>query len=67
VAGGVIADLRKATAETHAGFGEIVLGGVREQKGMPGFADVLSAEDARLIQAYVVSRALETSKQAKQP
>jgi PQQ-dependent dehydrogenase (methanol/ethanol family) len=68
VAGGVIPDLRKATAETHASFSDIVLGGVREEKGMPGFADVLSREDARLIQAYVVSRALETSKrQAKQP
>jgi len=62
VAGGVVPDLRKSTAETHASFGDIVVGGIREPKGMPSFADVLSREDARLIQAYVVARALETSR-----
>jgi mono/diheme cytochrome c family protein len=68
VAGGVVPDLRKATAETHASFAEIVLGGVREAKGMPSFADVLKPEDARLIQAYVVARALEAQPaKAKQP
>ena len=59
VSGGVVPDLRKANAATHASFADIVIGGTREQKGMPSFADVLRPEDARLIQAYVVSRALE--------
>lgn len=65
VAGGVVPDLRKASAETHARFADIVVGGLREPKGMPSFADVLSREDVRLIQAYVVSRALETAKAAQ--
>jgi quinohemoprotein ethanol dehydrogenase len=68
VSGGVVPDLRKASAATHASFADIVVGGVREAKGMPSFADVLSPEDARLIQAYVVSRALEAqTPKAKQP
>ena len=70
VAGGVIPDLRRATAETHASFANIVLGGLREAKGMPSFADVLTAADVRLIQAYVLQRASEaqpqTAKQTKQ-
>ena len=68
VAGGVVPDLRRATGETHATFADIVVGGVREPKGMPSFADVLTREDARLIQAYVVSRALEAQpKRAAKP
>jgi quinohemoprotein ethanol dehydrogenase len=59
VSGGVVPDLRKASAATQASFVDIVIGGAREPKGMPSFADVLRPEDARLIQAYVVSRALE--------
>jgi quinohemoprotein ethanol dehydrogenase len=67
IAGGVIPDLRRATAETHASFADIVLGGVREPKGMPSFADVLRAEDVRLIQAYVLQRVRESQpQQAKQ-
>jgi len=47
---------------------DIVIGGTREPKGMPAFADVLKPEDARLIQAYVVSRALEAQhSKAQQP
>jgi PQQ-dependent dehydrogenase (methanol/ethanol family) len=68
VGGGVIPDLRRATAETHASFADIVVGGVRESKGMPGFADVLTTADVRLIQAYVVSRAREAQpKQQAKP
>jgi quinohemoprotein ethanol dehydrogenase len=65
VAGGVVPDLRRATAETHAGFADIVVGGVREAKGMPSFADVLDTNDVRLIQAYVVQRAREAQPKAE--
>jgi mono/diheme cytochrome c family protein len=61
VAGGVVPDLRRASADTHANFQAIVLGGQRQAKGMPSFADVLSSEDVRLIEAYVLQRASESS------
>ncbi len=67
VAGGVVPDLRRATADTHANFESIVIGGQRQAKGMPSFADVLSSEDARLIQAYVLHRADESSAQQAKP
>ena len=54
---GQIKDLRYATAETHEQFEQIVLGGAREALGMPAFGDLLTSEDARLIQAFVLSRA----------
>ena len=67
IAGGVIPDLRRATAATHASFADIVLGGVREPKGMPSFADVLAKEDVRLIQAYVLQRVRESQLQHAKP
>jgi quinohemoprotein ethanol dehydrogenase len=57
---GVVPDLRYASLEVHASFQDIVLGGVRVHKGMSSFADVLSVDDARLVHAYVVQRAIET-------
>ena len=39
--------------ETHGAFDEIVLGGAFTQAGMASFKDVLSAQDARDIHAYV--------------
>jgi PQQ-dependent dehydrogenase (methanol/ethanol family) len=59
VSGGVIPDLRRASAETHASFADIVVAGTREAKGMPAFGDVLSADEARWIQAYVLERVAE--------
>jgi len=56
-ASGLYPDLRTASAETHEQWDAIVLGGIRTQKGMPSFADVVSAEDARAVQAYVLDRA----------
>ena len=38
-----------------------MLGGAREPLGMPRFDDVLDSEDVRLIQAYVLRRALESA------
>jgi len=59
VSAGVVPDLRYATADTHAHFAEIVLGGSRLHMGMASFADKLGAEDVRAIQAYVIRRARE--------
>jgi quinohemoprotein ethanol dehydrogenase len=50
-----IPDLRYATAATHHQFESIVLGGAREQGGMPSFKDALKRDQARAIQAYILS------------
>jgi PQQ-dependent dehydrogenase (methanol/ethanol family) len=62
VGGGVVPDLRYASAQTHAEFDAIVLGGARHQKGMVGFANIMGNEmlakpDADAIHAYLVKRA----------
>ena len=54
---GVYPDLRQASAEVHEQWDTIVRGGSRTAGGMPSFADRLSADDARAIQAYVLERA----------
>ncbi|MDE0348546.1 MAG: PQQ-dependent dehydrogenase, methanol/ethanol family [Gammaproteobacteria bacterium] len=53
----LMADLKMMTAETHAQFPAIVLGGMLRDEGMMGYADVLTPEDAELIRQYVISRA----------
>ena len=60
ISAGVVPDLRYASPDTHAHFNDIVRGGVRAHKGMASFADLLSAEDATAIHAYVIERARET-------
>ncbi|HEY8120602.1 MAG TPA: PQQ-dependent dehydrogenase, methanol/ethanol family [Myxococcota bacterium] len=55
--GGLLPDLRFATRETFAHWQEIVIGGVRAERGMPSFAGSISREDAEAIRAYVVSQA----------
>jgi mono/diheme cytochrome c family protein len=52
-----IPDLRYSTAEVHAQFEQIVRGGARKTLGMPSFADKLTSQQLRAIQAYVLSRA----------
>jgi quinohemoprotein ethanol dehydrogenase len=56
---GGVKDLRQMTRETHAQFNDIVLKGVRVQKGMASFANLLSAEDVEAVHAYVIARANE--------
>jgi quinohemoprotein ethanol dehydrogenase len=56
---GGVKDLRFMDAPTHAGFDDIVLKGIRSDRGMASFAKVLSPEDAHAIHAYVISRAQE--------
>ncbi|MBW2362042.1 MAG: PQQ-dependent dehydrogenase, methanol/ethanol family [Deltaproteobacteria bacterium] len=54
---GLHPDLRFASAEVHEQWDSIVRGGARTANGMPSFADLVSAEDARAVQAYVLERA----------
>jgi quinohemoprotein ethanol dehydrogenase len=56
---GGLKDLRFMSAETRAQFKDIVIGGIRKDKGMVGFADILTNEDADAINAYLVARANE--------
>ncbi|MEP7245015.1 MAG: PQQ-dependent dehydrogenase, methanol/ethanol family [Gammaproteobacteria bacterium] len=56
---GGLKDLRHMTPETRATFYDIVLGGLRKDKGMVSFADKLDRRDAEAINAYVTIRALE--------
>ena len=60
VGGGVLADLRYMTEETHNNFNAITLGGLYTDKGMVGFASRLSEQDAKDIHAYLIQRANET-------
>ena len=55
--GGITPDLRYSTAETHASWSAIVLGGSARANGMPGFGDILNGDDSAAVQAYVIERA----------
>lgn len=55
---GLHPDLRRASRPVHEQWNDIVLGGSRKSRGMPGFADKLGPEDAQAIRAYVIERAL---------
>jgi PQQ-dependent dehydrogenase (methanol/ethanol family) len=61
IGGGSIPDLRYSSPEVHEQFADIVLGGLRSDRGMPPFGDALSAPDARAIQAYVLHLAEEAA------
>lgn len=50
-------DLRYLSADKHAIFKQIVIEGAFINMGMPSFGDVLTAEDARAIQMYVLDNA----------
>jgi PQQ-dependent dehydrogenase (methanol/ethanol family) len=60
IGGGVIADLRYMDKKTHDNFLAITLGGLYTNKGMVGFADKISEQDAKDIHAYLIQRAKET-------
>ena len=55
MSGGVIPDLRFASADTFAEWEAIVIGGSRAGRGMRSFAKVMNAEDALALRAYVIS------------
>lgn len=54
---GLTPDLTRMTAETHAIFDDIVLGGLYAPNGMPRFDDVLDADDVAAIHAYLIDEA----------
>jgi quinohemoprotein ethanol dehydrogenase len=56
---GGLKDLRFMTPETRRDFNAIVLDGVRKEKGMVGFRDILGQEDVDAVNAYLVGRANE--------
>jgi PQQ-dependent dehydrogenase (methanol/ethanol family) len=56
---GPLPDLRYASKAVHDQFDAIVLGGARASLGMPSFKGVLTADQLRAIQAYILSRAGE--------
>ena len=62
ISGSGVPDLRYATAATHRQFAAIVLGGARQQGGMPSFKDALKPDEVRAIEAYILSRAAAAAK-----
>jgi quinohemoprotein ethanol dehydrogenase len=48
-------DLRRMTAETHAVYDNIVLGGALSSAGMASFADLISPEEADAIHTFLIS------------
>jgi quinohemoprotein ethanol dehydrogenase len=56
---GGLKDLRFMSSETRAQFRDIVIGGALKDKGMVGFADILTNEDADAVHAYLIARANE--------
>jgi len=59
MSGGVITDLRYATAQTFEKWATIVIGGSRADRGMRSFAGAITPDDALAIRAYVLNRAAQ--------
>jgi len=59
---GPLPDLRYAPTDVHDEFEDIVLAGARESAGMPSFREILTAEQVRAIQAYVLFRAKQPAR-----
>src|SRR5205085_9038640 len=62
VSGGALPDLRYCTGATHAMFERIVRGGARRVLGMPAFANDVSVDQVRMIQAYGVDEATSSAR-----
>ena len=54
---GLLPDLRRMTPEVHEAFDDIVLRGIFAGNGMARFNDVLTAQDAKAIHAYITAQA----------
>ena len=57
ISGGSVPDLRHMDAQTRELFVGVVLGGLREERGMPIFVNTLSIEQVNAIYRYLVKRA----------
>ena len=64
--GGGIPDLRLMSEQTHIDFLDIVLGGVRADKGMGSFKDLLSIEEAQSIHSFLIDLAWSSYEQGRQ-
>jgi quinohemoprotein ethanol dehydrogenase len=53
--GGSVPDLRFASADTHAAWHGIVIGGARRANGMPAFSH-LDVEQSEAIRSYALSK-----------
>jgi quinohemoprotein ethanol dehydrogenase len=62
ISGSSLPDLRYMSARTHEMFKAIVLGGLKHEKGMVGFASKLDESDADTIHAYLIKRAHDVLK-----
>ncbi len=58
---GPMPDLRYASSQTLEHLQDIVLGGQRAMLGMPSFQKILTADQVKAIQAYIVFRARESA------
>jgi PQQ-dependent dehydrogenase (methanol/ethanol family) len=54
--GGVLPDLRRISAETHAAWDGIVRGGLYRDRGMPAFGTIFDQADSEAIHAFVIER-----------
>lgn len=59
VSDGSVPDLRHLQSSWHDNFDQVVRGGLMADAGMPRFDDVLSEQDARDVQNYLILRANE--------
>ena len=55
--GGVLPDLRYASPAVHERWNDIVIGGLLAGNGMRSWSEVIDADDAEAIRAYVVDEA----------
>ncbi|HVT35730.1 MAG TPA: PQQ-dependent dehydrogenase, methanol/ethanol family [Nevskiaceae bacterium] len=56
-ASGTVPDLRRINAQTYADFDQIVLGGIRAEKGMGSFKGILTPSDVHAIRDAMISEA----------
>jgi quinohemoprotein ethanol dehydrogenase len=61
---GILPDLRRMDPATHTAFDAIVLRGAYVSRGMARFDDVLSAQDAAALHAYLIDAAWELKARA---
>ena len=57
VSSGLLPDLRHMAPDTHRQFEDIVLRGIRSDKGMVSFAPLINAEETKDIHTYLIHRA----------
>jgi len=59
-----ISDLRHMSAETHKEFNDILLDGIRADRGMGSFAELLTAEQIEAIHVYLINSAWQAYESA---